>query len=97
MLNCSRYWTDGRAAGIRAKRRSAKTCFEPIKHARSKTLAGRILTTEKADIIKKNLGQMAERLNAHAWKACLRASVTGVRIPLCPPLIQNSPLWRVLY
>ncbi len=28
---------------------------------------------------------MAERLKAHAWKACVRASVPWVRIPLLPP------------
>src|SRR5580658_2153245 len=30
-------------------------------------------------------GEMAERLKAHAWKACVRASVPWVRIPLSPP------------
>ncbi len=29
---------------------------------------------------------MAERLKAHAWKACVRASVPWVRIPLSPPI-----------
>ena len=28
---------------------------------------------------------MAERLKAHAWKACVRESVPWVRIPLPPP------------
>ena len=28
---------------------------------------------------------MAERLKAHAWKACVRESVPWVRIPLSPP------------
>ena len=28
---------------------------------------------------------MAERLKAHAWKACLGETLTGVRIPLSPP------------
>lgn len=36
---------------------------------------------------------MAERLNAHAWKACLLVRVTGVRIPLCPPFTKEHPLW----
>lgn len=27
---------------------------------------------------------MAERLIAHPWKGCIRASVSGVRIPLSP-------------
>src|SRR4051794_8533668 len=30
-------------------------------------------------------GEMAERLKAHAWKACVRESVPWVRIPLSPP------------
>ncbi len=30
------------------------------------------------------IGQVAERLKAHAWKACKRESVSRVRIPLCP-------------
>ena len=30
-------------------------------------------------------GGMAERLKAHAWKACVRESVPWVRIPLPPP------------
>ena len=30
-------------------------------------------------------GGMAERLKAHAWKACVRESVPWVRIPLSPP------------
>src|SRR5437762_9861394 len=28
---------------------------------------------------------MAEWLKAHAWKACIRETVSGVRIPLSPP------------
>ncbi|CAG2161601.1 unnamed protein product [Oppiella nova] len=29
--------------------------------------------------------EMAERFKAHAWKACSRATVSGVRIPFSPP------------
>ena len=32
-----------------------------------------------------NRGEMAEWLKAHAWKACIRETVSGVRIPLSPP------------
>jgi hypothetical protein len=32
-----------------------------------------------------NSGEMDEWFKSHAWKACLRAIVTGVRIPLSPP------------
>src|SRR5664279_6488318 len=31
-------------------------------------------------------GGVAEWLKAHAWKACLRETVTWVRIPLPPPM-----------
>jgi hypothetical protein len=30
-------------------------------------------------------GEVAEWSIAHAWKACLRETVTRVRIPLSPP------------
>ena len=30
-------------------------------------------------------GQVAEWLKAHAWNACIGASLSRVRIPLCPP------------
>ena len=31
-------------------------------------------------------GEVAEWLKAHAWKACIRATVSGVRIPSSPHL-----------
>jgi hypothetical protein len=42
---------------------------------------------------------MDEWFKSHAWKACLRAIVTGVRIPLSPPHEKNAPqgafcMWR---
>jgi hypothetical protein len=37
-------------------------------------------------------GKMAEWFKAHAWNACLRESVTRVRIPLFPPFPQKSIL-----
>jgi hypothetical protein len=33
-------------------------------------------------------GEMAEWLKAHAWKACLGETLTWVRIPLSPPVLQ---------
>src|SRR5579859_4441168 len=36
-------------------------------------------------------GGMAERLKAHAWKACVRESVPWVRIPLPPPQLDAAP------
>ena len=35
----------------------------------------------------KNNGEMAEWLKAHAWKACIRESVSRVRIPISPPFL----------
>ena len=32
-------------------------------------------------------GEVAEWLKAHAWKVCLRETVTRVQIPLSPPTI----------
>src|SRR5262245_65664417 len=34
-----------------------------------------------------NRGEMAEWLKAHAWKACIRETVSWVRIPLSPPAL----------
>ncbi len=31
-------------------------------------------------------GEVAERLKAHAWKACKGVTLSRVRIPLSPPL-----------
>ncbi len=36
-------------------------------------------------------GEMAERLKAHAWKACVRESVPRVRIPVSPPVTNRNP------
>ena len=34
---------------------------------------------------KQRAGQVAEWLKAHAWKVCIRETVSRVRIPPCPP------------
>jgi hypothetical protein len=36
---------------------------------------------------------MAEWLKAHAWKACIRETVSRVRIPLSPPVLLHSIHW----
>ena len=33
---------------------------------------------------------MAERLKAHAWKACKEETLSRVRIPLSPPTISKN-------
>ena len=35
---------------------------------------------------------MAERLKAHAWKVCIRETVSWVRIPLSPPFFEYLEL-----
>ena len=35
------------------------------------------------------IGEMAEWLKAHAWKACLGETLTWVRIPLSPPRLRS--------
>ena len=37
------------------------------------------------DIIVKSFGEVSEWFKEHAWKACMRATVSGVRIPISPP------------
>src|SRR5262249_50965628 len=47
--------------------------------------------------IRPRSGGVAEGLKAHAWKACLRETVTWVRIPLPPPnLIDLVIFLRIL-
>ena len=37
-------------------------------------------------------GEMDERFKSHAWKACLGSNLTGVRIPVSPPEMNDKPL-----
>ena len=46
------------------------------------------------DLKRKIIGEVAEWLKAHAWKACKGAILSWVRIPFSPPL--NMPLFAVL-
>lgn len=39
---------------------------------------------------KQRAGQVAEWLKAHAWKVCIRETVSRVRIPPCPPSIPQG-------
>ena len=39
-----------------------------------------------------NCGEVAERLKAHAWKVCIRETVSRVRIPLSPPFLYDQAL-----
>ena len=40
--------------------------------------------------LQKQFGEVAERLKAHAWKACKRETVSRVRIPFSPPFLTIS-------
>ena len=40
------------------------------------------------------MGEVAERLKAHAWKACIGVTLSWVRIPLSPP--QNWLIYQAL-
>lgn len=41
------------------------------------------------NVVRKNIGEVAEWSNAHAWKACVLATVPWVRIPSSPPGIKK--------
>src|SRR5919108_4253585 len=38
----------------------------------------------------KRCGEVAEWFKAHAWNACIRETVSGVRIPLSPPVATKT-------
>ena len=65
----------------------------------------RVVTLPSAAIVRPpfSFGGMAEWLKAHAWKACIRETVSWVRIPLPPPeiafaAVRGHPIrrWRSL-
>ena len=46
----------------------------------------------KSFLFENLLGEVAEWLKAHAWKACVLLKVPRVRIPLSPPNFRNLRL-----
>src|SRR6202021_3032588 len=59
--------------------------------------AGHIGNPEQSDFedgklhqVARSIGEMAEWLKAHAWKACLGETLTWVRIPVSPPYCQGN-------
>jgi hypothetical protein len=42
-----------------------------------------------ASLLRANDGGVAERLKAHAWKVCMRETVSRVRIPPPPPRVRS--------
>jgi hypothetical protein len=53
--------------------------------AKLRTLAALALERSARGRHKQRAGQVAEWLKAHAWKVCIRETVSRVRIPPCPP------------
>ena len=51
----------------------------------------------RAPLWQTRYGGVAEWLKAHAWKACLRETVTWVRIPLPPPELAGSFGANIVY
>ena len=44
-----------------------------------------------------NHGEMAEWFKAHAWNACIGATLSWVRIPLSPPkIIKKIKFWGLI-
>ena len=41
----------------------------------------------RSSLMNKKLGEVAEWLKAHAWKACKGATLSWVRIPFSPPAL----------
>ena len=39
-------------------------------------------------------GEMSEWMKEHAWKACKWETVSGVRIPVSPPILRWSAQWE---
>ena len=46
-------------------------------------------------VLNSYIGEVAEWLKAHAWKACKRETVSRVRIPLSPPFYIHTQQIRV--
>ena len=71
---------------------SVKIKFQPFLHFFFKNkiffVLCRVLTNESYFLLqfdrKKYIGEMAEWLKAHAWKACIGETLSRVRIPLPP-------------
>ncbi len=47
--------------------------------------------------VPEGLGEVAEWLKAHAWKACLPERVTRVRIPVSPQIKEASFTGRLFF
>ena len=58
--------------------------FEPPSGIDGGFLVGAVVHLQGFVDVDRIVGEVAERLKAHAWKACMRESVSRVRIPLSP-------------
>ena len=50
------------------------------------------MSGQAKDLARPCCGEVAERLKAHAWKACLGVTLTRVRIPPSPPFVYRKSL-----
>ena len=76
-FGASRRWARARPSMCASMSRKPRT---PSRNAAERRLAGRARAP-----ISTPSGQVAEWLKAHAWNACIGASLSRVRIPACPP------------
>src|SRR5436190_7818238 len=60
-------------------------CPNPLALSIATSIFPANLPQGRAPAVCERRGGMAEWLKAHAWKACIRATVSWVRIPLPPP------------
>ena len=81
--HCLRIKRPARRFGLRLRLSRQCPAFAPAA-TRPRVVSLATSTIVRADV---GAGGVAERLKAHAWKACIRATVSRVRIPLPPPQI----------
>ena len=81
----------GRACFVTAHR-SRRTAWRHAASGTCKRPASPPRTTGGAEKRRTGCGEVAEWFKAHAWNACIRETVSRVRIPLSPPLSPASPI-----
>jgi hypothetical protein len=54
-----------------------------------------IIISSRSELTEFNDREVSEWLKVHAWKACLDANPTGVRIPLSLQMVEPSQNWHL--
>ena len=99
--NNPRPMTSSCVASLRTPRQRRQVKEVPLASAASSTAPrpapgpARVVTTRSAAIVRSpvcGFGEVAEWLKALAWKACIRETVSWVRIPPSPPIPISKPL-----